>query len=119
MKKFAYPIITGIMFGLGATFLKINLLEFTIDALLKLDVLLSFIPGLVGILLFQISLRHCKASHVSMITAAAAAISAVIGGLFIGEVLMFNELLGMLFIIASISVLVMNESRLNESKFIQ
>jgi drug/metabolite transporter (DMT)-like permease len=111
MKKFLYPIIAGVMFGFGASMLKNNLADFSLDSILSFGVLMSIIPGIVGIVLFQIALRYEKGSVVTMLTAASTAIFAVIGGMVLGEVLLLNEMIGLLFIILSVIILLFGERK--------
>ena len=94
MKYVLMASLAGILFGFGGIALKLLSNEFAFAYLLVIGA-----TGLVGIILFQYSLKHRKASVTSALSAGFSSIVAVLGGVYLGEVLSATEIFGILLII--------------------
>ena len=85
----------GIIFGLGAIALKLLTNEFSFIFLFLVG-----ITALFGIVIFQYSLKYQKASITAATSAGFSSVVAVIGGMFLGELLTTMEMAGVILVIS-------------------
>ncbi len=105
MKYFLYSITSGLMFGLGGILMKILLAD---EIFLIIFNPLFLLSGFIGILAFitnQIALKNGKSSNVSMIIAVTTTVVSIIGGIFLGEIINIYEIIGIVLMLVSITLL--------------
>ena len=109
MKYFLYSIIGGLLFGLCNIVLKVlsgnGILYLIINPLF----IFSYILGSLAIILNQIALKNLKSSIVTLIIAITTTIISVIGGKFLGEIINIYESTGIVLMILSISIILLNK----------
>jgi len=112
MKYHLYSIVSGLFFGLASIALKI-LVErnvpffiFILDPLFFLSSTFSISASIIS----QIALKNIKGSNAVLMLTITSIITSIIGGNFIGEVINFYEMLGIITITISIIIILYIQS---------
>ena len=110
MKYFLYSIISGLLMGLGNIILKFllehnELLLIVLQPIFWLTVILGFLAFILG----QIALRNLKSSNYSLLLIVTTTVVSLLGGNFLGEVINIYESIGVILMILSVSIILLNK----------
>ena len=110
MKYLLYSIISGLLFGLGNTALKILVGKNEIY-LIIFDPTFFFLAifGSIAFLLSQLALKNMKGSTVTLIITVTITIVSIIGGIFLGEVINVYEEIGLILMISSVYLILLRK----------
>ena len=105
MKYFLYSITSGLMFGLGGILMKILLANEIFLIIFNPLFLLAILLGILAFITNQVALKNGKSSNVTMIIAVVVTIVSIIGGIFLGEIINIYEIIGIVLMLISMSLL--------------
>jgi len=93
------------MFGLGGILMKILLANEIFLIIFNPLFLLAILLGILAFITNQVALKNGKSSNVTMIIAVVVTIVSIIGGIFLGEIINIYEIIGIVLMLISMSLL--------------